>query len=71
MHKDFYIFRHGETDYNKEKRWQGCGIDIPLNQTGILQAQELAKHLEGKGIEHIYSSNLKELCKRLKLLPSD
>lgn len=68
MHKDFYIFRHGETDYNKEKRWQGCGIDIPLNQTGILQAQELAKHLEGKGIEHIYSSNLKRALQTAQIV---
>ena len=68
MHKDFYIFRHGETDYNKEKRWQGCGIDIPLNQTGILQAQELAKHLEGKDIEHIYSSNLKRALQTAQIV---
>ena len=27
--KHFFIFRHGETDYNKQKKMQGCGIDAP------------------------------------------
>ena len=28
-----YFIRHGETDYNKEKRYQGC-LDIPLSGEG-------------------------------------
>ena len=59
MRKDFYIFRHGETDYNREQRIQGCGLDAPLNEVGIAQAEELAKKLMPLGIEHIYASNLK------------
>lgn len=57
--KDFYIVRHGETDYNKERRWQGSGIDTNLNENGLLQAQNVAAILQGKGIEVIYSSGLK------------
>jgi broad specificity phosphatase PhoE len=34
---DFYFARHGETDWNREKRYQGAR-DIPLNRTGQLQA---------------------------------
>lgn len=59
MRKDFYIFRHGETDYNREQRIQGCGLDAPLNEVGIAQAEELAQKLMPLGIEHIYASNLK------------
>lgn len=59
MRKDFYIFRHGETDYNLEGRWQGSGIDTVLNQTGILQAETLAEKMKTLGIEKIYSSPLK------------
>lgn len=59
MRKDFYIFRHGETDFNKEKRWQGCGVDAELNAEGIRQAEELAERLVPLALEHIYSSNLK------------
>lgn len=34
---DFFFARHGETDWNRERRYQGSR-DIPLNQTGRLQA---------------------------------
>ncbi len=34
---DFYFARHGETDWNRERRYQGS-MDIPLNRTGQLQA---------------------------------
>lgn len=46
-------------DYNREQRIQGCGLDAPLNEVGIAQAEELAKKLMPLGIEHIYASNLK------------
>lgn len=58
MRKDFYIFRHGETDYNKQGRRQGQKIDAELNETGIAQAGELANGLVDLGIEMIYSSPL-------------
>lgn len=59
MRKDFYIFRHGETDYNAQKRWQGQGIDIDLNKTGLKQAEDLAEKMQHLGLEIIYSSPLK------------
>lgn len=34
---DFYFARHGETDWNRERRYQGSR-DIPLNETGRKQA---------------------------------
>lgn len=59
MRKDFYVFRHGQTDYNLANRWQGKGIDADLNETGLAQAQSLAEKLKDFGIEKIYSSPLK------------
>lgn len=58
MRKDFYVFRHGETDYNKQGRWQGCGINYPLNDTGVKQAELLADKVKNLGLEVIYSSPL-------------
>jgi len=54
---NWYIVRHGETDWNKEKRWQGHK-DIPLNETGRKQAQEALQQLKGKKIDLIISSDL-------------
>lgn len=59
MRKDFYVFRHGETDLNKEGRWQGSGMDFELNETGLFQAQSLVDKLQDKGLEVIFSSPLK------------
>lgn len=54
---DVYLFRHGETDWNAEKRIQGH-TDIPLNANGRLQAQELADRLARHDIQAIVSSDL-------------
>lgn len=68
MRKDFYIFRHGETDYNKEKRWQGCGIDTDLNENGIRQAHELAEVLAPKNLQIVYSSCLKRAVETAEIV---
>lgn len=68
MRKDFYIFRHGETDYNKEKRWQGCGIDTELNENGLKQAEVLAETLAHKNLQIIYSSCLKRAVKTAEIV---
>ncbi|MCX7709607.1 MAG: histidine phosphatase family protein [Clostridia bacterium] len=52
-----YLVRHGETDWNKQNRCQGC-IDIDLNEDGILQAKAVSKRLASEKIDMIYSSEL-------------
>ena len=41
---DFLLIRHGETDWNRELRFQGH-IDVPLNDIGLLQAQRLQQRI--------------------------
>lgn len=51
------LVRHGETDYNVQRRWQGQ-LDTPLNQTGQNQAAALARALQEVRIDAIFSSDL-------------
>lgn len=52
-----YIFRHGETDWNAQRRFQGH-TDIPLNEKGRDQARELGKILATLNLEVILCSDL-------------
>ena len=49
--------RHGETAWNVDTRIQGH-LDIPLNDTGLWQARQVARALAGEPLSAIYASDL-------------
>jgi uncharacterized phosphatase len=52
-----YLVRHGETDWNAERRIQGT-TDIPLNETGRAQATATGKLLARRQWDAIFTSPL-------------
>ena len=52
-----FLFRHGETDWNREGRLQGH-TDTPLNATGLAQAEALAETLRPHRLDAVVSSDL-------------
>ena len=52
-----YLVRHGETDWNRERRIQGS-TDIPLNQTGRSQAASTGKLLASRRWDRVITSPL-------------
>ncbi len=64
-----YFIRHGETDYNNAKRFQGH-LDIPLNKKGIVQAKLALEGSKPIKIDKIYYSPLKRAKETAKIIDS-
>lgn len=56
---ELILIRHGETDWNRELRFQGH-MDVPLNATGHEQARRLAERLAAEPlvVDHLVCSDL-------------
>ena len=62
-----YLTRHGQTDWNKQHLMQGRS-DLPLNETGRLQAGEIRRKLEGISFDAVYASCLKRAVTTASLI---
>lgn len=65
----WYIIRHGETNWNKQRLFQGV-TDIPLDDTGRKQALEAGQRLKKKGItfKKVYTSPLERAIETAELV---
>ena len=52
-----YLVRHGQTAWNKEEIFRGR-TDVPLDETGLKQAELAGQYFKGMEIHAIYSSPL-------------
>lgn len=52
-----YIIRHGETNWNKEKRLQGQH-DVPLNEKGLALARQTGEGMKNIHFDYAFSSPL-------------
>ena len=55
-----FLIRHGETDWNVQRRYQGHA-DTELNANGITQATKLQSVLDGQSFHSVYSSDLRRV----------
>jgi len=57
MMTSIYLVRHGQTAWNKEEIFRGR-TDVPLDETGLKQAELAGQYFKGMEIHAIYSSPL-------------
>ena len=61
------LIRHGETNWNKEGRFQGQ-IDIPLNEKGKEQASKASQYLKEIEFTKAFSSSMKRPYETAKII---
>jgi probable phosphoglycerate mutase len=54
---ELILIRHGETDWNRELRFQGQ-VDVSLNAIGHEQARRIASRMAGEKADALYASDL-------------
>jgi broad specificity phosphatase PhoE len=64
---DIYLVRHGQTDWNIERKLQGH-TDNPLNEQGKIQARELQEKFTNINFTKVFSSDLQRAYSTAKLI---
>lgn len=69
MKKKVYVVRHGQTEFNVQKRCQGWS-DSPLTEKGMAQARKVRAYFDEHGIrfDHAYASDLQRAIDTMCLI---
>jgi len=67
---DLYLVRHGETDWNRQRRIQGL-TDIPLNDTGREQARLTGMLLTRRPITRVFASPLSRARETAEIIAAE
>jgi len=66
---EIILARHGETDWNLNEIFRGT-VDVPLNDTGLKQADLLGEYLKDTKIDAVYSGPLQRTIKTAEAIAS-
>jgi broad specificity phosphatase PhoE len=67
MKLQIYLFRHGETNFNRSKRFTGL-VNSRLTPKGIEQANLMAEKLKDKSFQVAFKTNLSRSSKSLNIV---
>lgn len=70
MNTTIYLTRHGQTEWNIEKRLQGRG-NSPLTEAGIERAEELRERIKDIELDAIYSSPIERALHTANIVKGD
>ncbi|MBM7867218.1 alpha-ribazole phosphatase [Heliobacterium gestii] len=62
-----YLIRHGETEWNMARRYQGHS-DVQLSEKGREQAQLLVRRLAGEKIDRVFASDLSRAVETARVI---
>ena len=66
----FILVRHGQTEWNRDPRFRGRA-DLPLNETGLRQAQAAALSLKRAPVWALYSSPLQRTIQTADIIANE
>ena len=68
--KNIFLIRHGEIGVSGQKRYIGV-TDLPLNISGVLQANKLKIFFEGVSLDQIFCSDLQRSVQTAQIIATN
>lgn len=71
VNKEFYLLRHGQTEFNAKKMIAGYKHDCPINETGKEQAKDVRPLVANLKIETIFHSPMLRVVQTMNYAAKD